>query len=115
MTSAAATLGLGRMEQADFILEPLGREFADADVLQRKVALRPRVLEVPLVHVIVAALEAAEDDALPEEQFLEMLQRGYSDEEARAQLDTAIDWGRYAELFAYDHDSRELSLERDRA
>jgi len=32
---------------------------------------------------------------------------------ARRQLDTAIDWGRYAELFAYDDDSGELYLEEE--
>ena len=26
-------------------------------------------------------------------------------------LDTIIDWGRYAEIFAYDYDSEVLSLE----
>ena len=29
------------------------------------------------------------------------------------QLDTAIDWGRFAELFAYDDDSGELYLEEE--
>ncbi len=112
VTRAAEMLGLGRIEQADFILEPLGREFAEADVLRRKELLRPKVLEVPLVHDIVHSLEAAEDNTLPEEYFLATLRRAYSDEEARAQLETAIDWGRYAELFSYDHDSRELFVER---
>ena len=32
----------------------------------------------------------------------DVLRRGFSPQEARSQLDTAIDWGRYAELFAYD-------------
>jgi NitT/TauT family transport system ATP-binding protein len=32
---------------------------------------------------------------------------------AKDQLDTAVDWGRYAELFAYDDLSGELFLEDD--
>ena len=32
-------------------------------------------------------------------------------QEARSQLDTAIDWGRYAELYDYDSDDEELTLE----
>jgi NitT/TauT family transport system ATP-binding protein len=28
-------------------------------------------------------------------------------------LDTAIDWGRYAELFAYDDEAGEFSLEEE--
>ena len=40
-----------------------------------------------------------------------MLRRGFSAQEARNQLDTAIDWGRYAELYDYDSDDEELTLE----
>ena len=40
-----------------------------------------------------------------------MLRRGFSLSEARSQLDTAIDWGRYAELYDYDSDDDELTLE----
>ena len=32
-------------------------------------------------------------------------------EHAKKALQTAIDWGRYAELFAYDYDSGEFYLE----
>ena len=42
--------------------------------------------------------------------FLDLLRRGFSEEEGRAQLDTAIDWGRYAELFEYRSDDGELIL-----
>ena len=111
VTQAAEMLGLGRIDQADFILEPLGREFAEADVLRRKELLRARVLAVPLVRDIRHLLDVAEDDVLPEEAILARLRRDYSDEEARAQIETAIDWGRYAELFAYDDHSGMLSLE----
>ena len=40
-----------------------------------------------------------------------MLRRGFSPEEARNQLETAIDWGRYAELYDYDRDEQEFTLE----
>ena len=43
--------------------------------------------------------------------FLDVLRRGFSAQEARHQLDTAIDWGRYAELYDYDSDDEELTLE----
>jgi hypothetical protein len=36
--------------------------------------------------------------------------RGFSDDEARRQLDIAIDRGRYGELFEYDKESGELVL-----
>ncbi len=41
--------------------------------------------------------------------------RGFSDDEARRQLATAIDWGRYGELFEYDSESGQLVLGSDPA
>ena len=61
------------------------------------------------MRAIVRALETTEDGTLTR-----LLPRpaaaGFSEEEARAQLDTAIDWGRYAELFDYHADDDELVL-----
>jgi NitT/TauT family transport system ATP-binding protein len=45
--------------------------------------------------------------------FLDLLRRGFSDEEARRQLDIAIDWGRYGELFEYDAETGQLVLSWD--
>ena len=39
-----------------------------------------------------------------------MLEQDFSDEKAHLQLDTAIDWGRYAELFTYDDGTGEFSF-----
>lgn len=112
VTAAAERLGLGQVREGDFILTELGKEFAEADVLTRKDMLRPRILEVPLIRHIFTVLESTRDKAMPEEFFLEELRRSFSEDEAQAQLETAVDWGRYAELFTYDHDSRELYIEQ---
>jgi NitT/TauT family transport system ATP-binding protein len=56
------------------------------------------------------ALEHSSDGALREGFFIDLLASHHSREEARAQLDTAIDWGRYAELFEYDAGRGEISL-----
>ena len=47
----------------------------------------------------------------PESRFLAELEDHLSEEEAQRVLETVINWGRYAELFAYDYDSGILSLE----
>jgi NitT/TauT family transport system ATP-binding protein len=44
---------------------------------------------------------------------LQSLERFFSPAEARRQLDTAIDWGRYAELFAYDDATGVFFLEEE--
>ena len=51
------------------------------------------------------------DGNLPEGFFLDILRRGFSDEEARHQLDIAIDWGRYGELYEYDANTGQLQLD----
>lgn len=58
------------------------------------------------------ALETTKDHTLDRRFFLELLGRGFSQDKARAQLDTAISWGRYAELFDYHADNRELVLSK---
>ena len=42
----------------------------------------------------------------PEEFFLDMLDEQFSQEETLRQLETAINWGRYAELFDFDASRR---------
>ncbi|MFG2147178.1 AAA-associated domain-containing protein [Streptomyces sp. NPDC048696] len=64
-----------------------------------------------MVRVIVQALAATHGHTLREGFFLDLLRRGFSAEDARNQLETAIDWGRYAELYDYDRDDGRLTLE----
>jgi NitT/TauT family transport system ATP-binding protein len=69
----------------------------------------------PLIKAILRALHATTDGTLREGFFLDLLRRGFSADEARHQLDIAIDWGRYGEVFEYDAETGELILGSDRA
>ena len=80
-----------------------------------------RCLEYVHVHVglgafgpafVDGALQATTDGTLREGFFLDLLRRGFSADEARHQLDIAIDWGRYGELYDFDANSGQLKLER---
>jgi NitT/TauT family transport system ATP-binding protein len=109
-------LGIAVAEEGDAVLTDLGRRFAEADVLGEKELFREQVMEnVQLVRQIVRELKANPDHSFKEDALLEQLQQYFSEPEARRQLDTAIDWGRYAELFAYDDDAGELYLEEESA
>ena len=97
-----------------------GREFPTKAVLivthniEEAVQLADRILiaaRAPLIKAILRALRATNDGTLREGFFLDLLRRGYSADEARRQLDIAIDWGRYGELFEYDAESGQLVLE----
>ena len=56
-------------------------------------------------------MESEPSHKLSWEDLHDEWQHFFSAEEAESQLETAIDWGRYAELFAYDEDTGNLFLE----
>jgi len=112
LTDAAVMLHMARIDGSDIELTPEGKEFAAADILTSKqVFARLAAQYAPLVRAIIQALAATQDHNLRSGFFLDVLRRGFSPQEARNQLDTAIDWGRYAELYDYDSDDQQLTLE----
>jgi NitT/TauT family transport system ATP-binding protein len=112
LTDAAVLLRMARIDGSDIELTPDGKEFAAAGILASKQLFASHAARyAPLVRAIVQALAATEDHTLRAGFFLDVLRRGFSPQEARRQLDTAIDWGRYAELYDYDSDDEELTLE----
>ncbi|HLI50789.1 MAG TPA: nitrate/sulfonate/bicarbonate ABC transporter ATP-binding protein [Thermomicrobiaceae bacterium] len=112
IVEAADILGFADVEEGDVFLTPVGRTFAEADILQEKELFRQQALEgAEPIRDLVRQLEVAPHQRMPEEPVLANLAQSFSPDEARRQLDVAIDWGRYAELFTYDADSGELFLE----
>jgi NitT/TauT family transport system ATP-binding protein len=111
LLDAAEMLGFAKVADADIELTPEGKAFVEADILtSKKLFAAAAAARAPLVRAIVRALETTKDGTLNERLFLDLLRRGFGEEEGRAQLDTAIDWGRYAELFEYRSDDGELIL-----
>jgi NitT/TauT family transport system ATP-binding protein len=112
LVDAAVMLGLARVHDAQLDSTDAGREFALADIDASKKLFGELISErAPLIKAILGALRATADGTLREGFFLDLLRRGFSDGEARRQLDTAIEWGRYGELFDYDAERGELVLE----
>jgi len=114
LIEAADILDLANTEEGDLVLTKEGKHFAEAGVLEEKQVFRAQVLaHVVLVRKIVEALQAAPGHILPEEHFLQLLETHFSKEEAQAQLDTAISWGRYAELYSYQENRGMFRLEEE--
>ena len=106
-------LDFASVEAGHLVLTDTGKQFAGADIQQSKAIFREAVLQrVPLVRRIERALRHSTDGTLREGFFLDLLHNHYSDDESRAQLDTAIDWARYAELFEYDAAHGEIRLDQ---
>jgi NitT/TauT family transport system ATP-binding protein len=68
------------------------------------------VEHVLLLRQIKRALETKSDHTVPEDFFLDMLDEQFSEEECLRQMETAVTWGRYAELFDYDAARRRFVL-----
>jgi len=89
-----------------------GQELANADILTRKQIFANHLLKyIPLAQHIRQILDEAPNNIAHEDVFLDQLGNYFSEDESDRILRTVIDWGRYAEIFAYDYDSGELSLE----
>jgi NitT/TauT family transport system ATP-binding protein len=112
LVDAAVLLGLATTSGGRLAVTEAGREFTAADILTSKqLFAHMAARRAPLVRAIVQALAATEDHKLREDLFLDLLRRGFEPSDARLQLETAIDWGRYGELYDYDADDAEFILE----
>lgn len=111
VTEAAELLGLATVREGDIRLTPLGTQFAEADTLGRKLLFAQQLRPQPLFAMIAAVLEDKSDHTMPREFFSDLLAEDFGPEEVEAQLTTAIAWGRYAEIFAYDPAAEEFYLE----
>lgn len=105
-------LGFAKIMAGKIHLSALGKEFSEADLQARKQLFAQRLLDkVPLARYIRRILDEKPDNRVSEERFLSKLEDYLSEEESNRVLRTMIDWGRYAEIFAYNFKTGFLSLE----
>jgi NitT/TauT family transport system ATP-binding protein len=103
-------LGFITLQEGDLLLTPLGRAYANATILARKAIIAGRVLRLPVIAWIYETIRHDDNRRVARDYFRDRLQADFGDK-TEEQLDIAINWGRHAELFAYDHDTEELYLE----
>jgi NitT/TauT family transport system ATP-binding protein len=104
-------LGMLKLEEGDAIITPEGQAFAQGDIQERKAIFRKTALaHVPLLRQMEQSLRAKNNRTLPAEFFEDLLDEHFSKEESRRQLETALQWGRYAEIFDFDAASGKLTL-----
>jgi NitT/TauT family transport system ATP-binding protein len=112
LIEALQLLGFAQVGGGDIEVIPCGRAFVDADLQRRKQIFAEQLMRnIAFVAHIRRVLDERPGHAAPEARFLGELEDHLSEEEAQRVLETVINWGRYAELFAYDYDRGVLSLE----
>jgi NitT/TauT family transport system ATP-binding protein len=116
IVEGAALLGFVKLTEGDAEMTPAGLEFAHADILRQKELFRNTALEhVALLKQIKSALESKSDHTLPDDFFHDILDEHFTEEETVRQLETAINWGRYAELFDHDAERKRFFIPEEAA
>jgi NitT/TauT family transport system ATP-binding protein len=111
IVDAAQLLGFLKIEEGDAAITDSGAEFANSEILRQKELFRDAAVQnVLLLRQIRRALDTKSDHTVPEDFFLDMLDEQFSEEECQRQMETAVTWGRYAELFDFDAGRRRFVM-----
>ena len=112
ITEALEILRFAQVSKGDIELNVAGKAFGDADILERKKIFANHLLSyIPLAYYIRHVLDERPEHRAAEERFLNELEDYLSEDAAKDVLRVVIEWGRYAEIFAYDYNTGQLSLE----
>ena len=111
LTESSELFGFATIRDGAITLTSLGETFAEASILARKEIFATRMRRLPLVRWLVAMLGAAERRSLRHDVVLAALELEFPPEEAARQLDALVNWGRYAEILAYDQSTTAIYLE----
>ena len=100
------------LEEGDIVLDDEGRRFVAADTDDRKRIFAEALRSyVPLADMIRQVLEQRWNHRASAERFRDELEDHMSPDYAEDTLRAMIGWGRYAELFSYDEEAGQFSLE----
>jgi NitT/TauT family transport system ATP-binding protein len=114
LVEAAELLGFATISKGDIGLTPLGETFAEASILARKEIFATRIRRLPSFKWLLAMLKASNQRRLEKNVLQTALELDFLPDEANRQLDTIANWGRYAEILAYDEDEFFLEPEGER-
>jgi NitT/TauT family transport system ATP-binding protein len=114
IVEAAELLGFAVLREGDVEITPEGRSFAEADIQTQKLLFRKAALKnIAILRLIENTLHAKRDHAIGEEFFRDILDEHFSADEVERQFQTALNWGRYAEIFDYDSEKGRLFHRED--
>lgn len=105
-------LGFAQIFQGDIELTNSGKVFCTADILESKKVFAYHLMRhIPLAKHIYHVLQDNPKKHIAKEKFIKELENLMPLEDAQKNLSIIINWGRYAELFAYNNQTEMLSLE----
>jgi len=112
LVDALVLLGFAELRGDRLGLSDSGRIFAGASIQDSKqIFARASLQRAPLVRTIYRALRSSRDGTLPVGFFTDILRTSFGEDQATRQLDIAVNWGRYTELYAYDASRGQITRE----
>jgi NitT/TauT family transport system ATP-binding protein len=100
------------LEEGDLSLTEEGRRYVGAETEERKRLFAAALLAyVPLARMVRQVLDERWNHRASAVRFLDELEDHMSPDYAEDTLRTLVAWGRYAELFSYDEEAEQFSLE----
>jgi NitT/TauT family transport system ATP-binding protein len=105
-------LRFAELEGGDLRLTEEGLAFALADLDERKrIFLRHLLTYVPLAAHVRRVLDERASHSARKSRFIDELEDFMNEEAAEQTLNAVVQWGRYAEAYAYQDDNSMFSLE----
>ena len=111
LLKAAELLNLVDTPKQMVLLTPEGRRFAAADINLRKQMLNQSFGKLEITQMITELLRQSEAVRLPLEYLVERVHEWLPNEHAEEVVRTLIGWGRYAEYFGYNDDTKSVYLD----
>ena len=109
---ALEMLGFARVRRGKIFLTNEGYQFAEADILNRKKIFSTQLLTyIELARHIRSELDQNNDHEIDKSILIQKLDEHFSEEISNEIFRVIVDWGRYAEIFAYNDRTEQLSLE----
>lgn len=112
IVEAATLLKFAKVIEGDIELTPAGVEFARASVIERKELFKDRLLDnVLFASQMLSIIHSKSNRRMNIEFFEEIIRRSVGEAAATQQIETLLNWGRYAEIFEYDNQREQVYIE----
>jgi len=107
---AAEILEFVTLTKGDVILGELGKKLLKSRVGARKKIMKEQLIKLGLFQALTEMLKRAKDNTVDQDTVFEQLVLFLPDEDYEKLFHTIVNWGRYAELFGYSPETKQLYL-----
>ncbi len=112
VVKSAELLGFVDTPGSDVAMTPAGAALVSAGPVERKRAVRERLLRIGLFVHFTELLRGAPERSISRDLALEEVAIRLPHERPAGTIETLINWGRYAELFGFNRDEERLYLDQ---